>query len=248
MRQGATRCRDCGSPGGRSTRSPRRAADGPRHLPLAAQRSREWRTVAPTSTAPSARSSPSRPVMPLMSTRWAGAARRKLSSGTRLWPPATTFASSPARPGAGSPPRPTWAGGRTGASSLARPGRTRPMRPAPGRSIRAGPHQPGADLPVRPRPAIPVLMIGTTPVRTTRSTSIPKGHREPRAGSVGRVCSASVTSYISSVQPRASPTSPPTSCTMAGAPAMANPPSPTVSVIAESPMSALASSGPNPPR
>ena len=51
-------------------------------------------------------------------------------------------------------------------------------------------------------------------------------------------------SYIVCVARRANGTSPPTNCTMAGAAAMANPPMPAVSVMAESPMSGLASSGP----
>ena len=46
------------------------------------------------------------------------------------------------------------------------------------------------------------------------------------------------------VVPSASATVPPTNRTIAGAPAMAKPPRPAVSVIAESPMSGLASSGP----
>jgi hypothetical protein len=96
---------------------------------------------------------------------------------------------------------------------------------------------------------MPVLMIGAMPVRTTASTSIPNGTpRKPSTGSVQVGCSDTVSWYISSVQVRASSASPPTRPTMAGAPAMANPPSPTVSVIAESPMSGLASAGPKPPR
>ena len=58
-------------------------------------------------------------------------------------------------------------------------------------------------------------------------------------------CSARVISYISSVRRTAPAAVPPTNPTMAGDAAMANPPSPTVSVIAESPMSGLASAAVN---
>ena len=73
----------------------------------------------------------------------------------------------------------------------------------------------------------------------------------PRKSSTGNGYagfSATVISYISRVVRSASDTVPPTNRTIAGAPAMANPPSPAVSVMAESPMSGLASSGPYPPR
>ena len=51
-------------------------------------------------------------------------------------------------------------------------------------------------------------------------------------------------SYIRRVVASASGTDPPTNRTIAGAVAIAKPPIPAVSVIAESPMSGLASSGP----
>ena len=51
-------------------------------------------------------------------------------------------------------------------------------------------------------------------------------------------------SYIVRVARSASGTSPPTKRTIAGAAAIAKPPMPAVSVMAESPMSGLASSGP----
>ena len=64
------------------------------------------------------------------------------------------------------------------------------------------------------------------------------------AGIANAGFSARVISYMSNVVLIASGTVPPTNRTMAGAPAMAKPPSPTVSVMAESPMSGFASSGP----
>jgi hypothetical protein len=57
-----------------------------------------------------------------------------------------------------------------------------------------------------------------------------------------------VISYIRAVVRRAYAASPPTRRTIAGAAAIAKPPRPPVSVIAESPMSGLASSGPKSPR
>ena len=51
-------------------------------------------------------------------------------------------------------------------------------------------------------------------------------------------------SYIARVASSASSAPPPTKRTIAGAAAIAKPPSPTVSVIVLSPMSGLASSGP----
>ena len=72
--------------------------------------------------------------------------------------------------------------------------------------------------------------------------------RKPSTGTWYVGFSASVISYISRVASIASATSPPTNRTIAGAAAIAKPPIPAVSVIAESPMSGLASSGPNAPR
>ena len=76
--------------------------------------------------------------------------------------------------------------------------------------------------------------------------SIPAGvPRKPRAGTVEqRVLGRRVISYMRRVVASASATVPPTNRTMAGAAAMAKPPRPAVSVIAESPMSGLASAGP----
>jgi hypothetical protein len=86
-------------------------------------------------------------------------------------------------------------------------------------------------------------------VRTTRVTSIPVGTpRKSRTGSWYVGCSVSVISYIRRVAASASCTEPPTNRTIAGAVAIAKPPIPAVSVIAESPMSGLASAGPYPPR
>src|SRR5579862_6902922 len=56
-----------------------------------------WRTRLPTAR-PSPLASDVRASTPLMSTRWAGRARRRASSGTRLCPPARTLASSPCSP------------------------------------------------------------------------------------------------------------------------------------------------------
>ncbi len=72
--------------------------------------------------------------------------------------------------------------------------------------------------------------------------------RKPSTGTWYVGLSASVISYISRVASIASATSPPTNFTIAGAAAIAKPPMPPVSVMAESPMSGLASSGPNAPR
>ena len=82
-------------------------------------------------------------------------------------------------------------------------------------------------------------------MRTTAATSIPVG--VPRKSSTGipnAGFSARVISYIRRVVASASGTSPPTKRTIAGAAAIAKPPMPEVSVMAESPMSGLASSGP----
>ena len=92
---------------------------------------------------------------------------------------------------------------------------------------------------------MPVLICGSDPVRTTLRTSMPVGvPRKPSIGIWNAGFSASVISYIGSVVASASATVPPTNCTIAGAAAIAKPPRPAVSVIAESPMSGLASSGP----
>ena len=80
-------------------------------------------------------------------------------------------------------------------------------------------------------------------VRSTRVASMPVGApRKSSTGSAYAGFSATVISYISRVVRNASDTVPPTNRTIAGAPAMAKPPSPAVSVIALSPMSPAASS------
>jgi hypothetical protein len=74
---------------------------------------------------------------------------------------------------------------------------------------------------------------------------------EPRKSKTGiwyAGFSARVISYINWVASIAWGTSPPTNFTIAGAAAIAKPPIPAVSVMAESPMSGFASSGPNEPR
>ena len=68
--------------------------------------------------------------------------------------------------------------------------------------------------------------------------------RNSSAGTANSGCSASVISYIRRVAASADAAVPPTSLTIAGAAAIANPPRPPVSVIAESPMSGFASCGP----
>jgi hypothetical protein len=92
---------------------------------------------------------------------------------------------------------------------------------------------------------MPVLICGRIPVRTTRVTSMPVGApRKSRAGTANVGFSPTVISYMSCEVRTASGTVPPTNRTIAGAPAMTKPPRPMVSVIDESPMSGLASSGP----
>ena len=72
--------------------------------------------------------------------------------------------------------------------------------------------------------------------------------RKSRIGTWYAGCSARVISYIRCVAASASGTSPPMNRTIAGAAAIAKPPTPEVSVIVESPMSGLASAGPYAPR
>jgi hypothetical protein len=92
---------------------------------------------------------------------------------------------------------------------------------------------------------MPVLICGRMPVRATAATSMPVGvPRNSRIGIWYAVCSPTVISYIVCVARSANGTSPPTKRTIAGAAAMAKPPMPAVSVMAESPMSGFASSGP----
>ena len=82
-------------------------------------------------------------------------------------------------------------------------------------------------------------------MRQTRVTSMPVAVPwNSSTGIVQRGFSPSVISCIRRLVASASGTVPPTRRTMAGAVAIAKPPMPAVSVIAESPMSGLASSGP----
>ncbi len=103
--------------------------------------------------------------------------------------------------------------------------------------------------PICPTPArrwaMPVLMTGAIPESTTRRASIPVGvPTNPSGGSAYDGLRASVIRPIRRVNSRASAGLPPTKRTIAGAAAIANPPIPNVSVIALSPRSGLASSGP----
>ncbi len=95
--------------------------------------------------------------------------------------------------------------------------------------------------------AMPVLIMGSSPVSITASTSMPEGVPAKFMGGNGNAgWGASVILRIERVASSASSGVPPTNRVMAGDAAMANPPRPSVSVIAESPRSGLASSGPNP--
>ena len=73
----------------------RQCGDEQRNRPLATRseaRTVACRTVAPTCSRPSCSRSSSRPSTRLMSTTTGGCTSRMLSSGTRLWPPASTLA------------------------------------------------------------------------------------------------------------------------------------------------------------
>src|SRR5262249_24088129 len=118
--------------------------------------------------------------------------------------------------------------------------RSRSAASKQGRGARAMP------APICPTPAsrwaMPVLITGATPLSTTRRRSMPVGvPAQLSAGSAYSAFRASVMSYIARVYPKASAGVPPTKRTMAGAPAMAKPPMPAVSVMALSPRSGLAS-------
>jgi hypothetical protein len=100
--------------------------------------------------------------------------------------------------------------------------------------------------PIWPTPgslcAMPVLITGSIPVSTTRRASMHAG--VPAKSSAGRVKAPfrlRVMCVIASVLASASCGVPPTNLTIAGAAAMAKPPSPAVSVIALSPRSGAAS-------
>ncbi len=71
-----------------SRRRPRRSSERSQVL---------WRTRAPIRRAPPSSARVSSPSIRLMSTSAPGAANRSFSSGIRLWPPASTFPSSPSR-------------------------------------------------------------------------------------------------------------------------------------------------------
>jgi hypothetical protein len=94
---------------------------------------------------------------------------------------------------------------------------------------------------------MPVLMIGVMLVSSTLRASMPAGVPVKFiAGNVKPLLRPSVMCVISRVFAIASCGVPPTNCTIAGAVAIANPPSPAVSVIELSPMSGAACSGPYP--
>ena len=84
-------CHDCGSARDRRAATPRRGAGSARGR---ARRSppRAGASWPRSRARPSSTRMPSRPGISLRSTRWAGRARRKSRSGTRLCPPASTLA------------------------------------------------------------------------------------------------------------------------------------------------------------
>src|SRR4029077_9731998 len=93
------------------------------------------------------------------------------------------------------------------------------------------------------RCAIPVLMVGASPVSTTRRISMPVGTpAKSIAGMVHAGLGPTAISAIERVNTAASDARPaPIYPTTAGAAAIAKPPSPTVSTMAESPISGFAS-------
>ncbi len=94
-RSSRRRCRGCASRRARRTAAPRPAGGSARARRGAAP-ARAARTSAPTRSSPSTASMiASRPATRLRSTTTAGAASRRLSSGTRLCPPARALASHP---------------------------------------------------------------------------------------------------------------------------------------------------------
>src|SRR5437867_4840605 len=100
--------------------------------------------------------------------------------------------------------------------------------------------------PICPTPAsrcaMPVLMTGRIPVSTTLRASMPAGvPPKLSAGSVNALLRPSVICVIANVLAIASCGVPPTNFTIAGAAAIAKPPTPAVSVIALSPRSGAAS-------
>ena len=100
--------------------------------------------------------------------------------------------------------------------------------------------------PIWPTPgslcAMPVLITGRMPVSTTRRASMHAGvPAKSSAGSVKALLRRRVMWVIASVLASASCGVPPTNLTIAGAAAMAKPPTPAVSVIALSPRSGAAS-------
>src|SRR6185295_6286125 len=100
--------------------------------------------------------------------------------------------------------------------------------------------------PIWPTPArrcaMPLLITGSTPQSTTLRASIPAAPAaKSSAGSVNAGLTPSVIARIRRLWWIASAGVPPTNLTIAGAAAIAKPPTPAVSVIAESPRSAAAS-------
>jgi hypothetical protein len=100
--------------------------------------------------------------------------------------------------------------------------------------------------PICPTPAcrcaIPLLITGRMPESTTLRASMPAAAAAKSSeGSVNDAFAPSVIARIRRLWFVASAGVPPTNLTMAGAAAMAKPPTPAVSVIAESPRSAAAS-------
>ncbi len=92
-----------------------------------------------------------------------------------------------------------------------------------------------------------MVTLGVMPSSTTLRTSTPTGvPRKSRMGSLKRLLRPAHTRSMSSVVATASAIVPPTKAATAGDPAAAQPPSPTSSSTAESPMSGAASSGPRP--
>ncbi len=89
---------------------------------------------------------------------------------------------------------------------------------------------------------MPLLMTGRTPLSTTLRASMPTAAAaKSSAGRVNDGLAPSVMARMRRLWWMASVGVPPTNLTIAGAAAIAKPPTPAVSVIAESPRSAAAS-------
>ena len=89
------RCRGCGWDNGRCV-ARRWKARGPSGPSTTGWWKAAWRTQAPIAELVAVDREPRSASTPLMSTRWAGRARRNAMIGTRLWPPASTRPSSAA--------------------------------------------------------------------------------------------------------------------------------------------------------